>query len=219
MARTKKTAVATDAHESEKKSLELRKLFAETLRAELLLEKTLHERDASQADASANHIYTFWNEVNEDTVKECIAELSLWHRQSPKCPITIVLNSPGGSVVEGLALYDFLMGLRRKRHHLTVIVLGEAASMGGVLLQVGNTRVMGRNAFLMIHEISYGAYGKSAEHRDEMALVKKMESKLLRILTKRSTFSVRELRARWERKDWWLDAKEAVANGFVDKID
>jgi ATP-dependent protease ClpP protease subunit len=109
--------------------------------------------------------------------------------------------------------------LRRKRHHITILCLGEAASMGGVLLQAGNTRVMGRNAFLMIHEVAYDTYGKSANHRDELALVKKMESKLLRILAHRSEFNVREMRSRWERKDWWLDAKEALSLGFIDKIE
>jgi ATP-dependent protease ClpP protease subunit len=110
------------------------------------------------------------------------------------------------------------MGLRRKRHHITVVVLGEAASMGGVLLQAGNKRIIGRNAFMLIHQIAYSCYGRSPEHRDEMKLVNMMETKLLRILARRSTMGVREVRKNWDRKNWWMDAKQAVELGFADEM-
>lgn len=201
-----------------KEALELRKLRAETERAELRLERARQKADAEDAEASANLIYTFYNEVNDESVKECIDELGTWSRQSPKEPITVILNSPGGNVVDGLALYDYLMHLRKRGHHITMIVLGEAASMGGVLLQAGNKRIIGRHAFLMIHQISWEAYGKSFEHDDVRHLIKRQEQNLLRILAQRSTLSAREVGVRWHRKDWWLNADEAVKLGFADEI-
>jgi len=216
--RTKKASAPSAPPLSEKEQLELRKLRAEAERAELLLQRDLRKDEIAEASAEAHNTYTFYDEVNQESIKECLEEISSWVRQEPKCPITLILNSPGGSVVDGLALYDYLMGLRKRGHKITIICLGEAASMGGVLLQAGNKRVVGRNFFMLMHQISYSCYGRSPEHRDEMKLVNMMESKLLRILAKRSALTVREVRTNWERTNWWIDSKKAVELGFADEI-
>ena len=62
----------------------------------------------------------------------------------------------GGYITDGLALYDHLQELKLRGHHLTTIGLGAVASMGPVLLQAGSHRVLGANAFLMLHEASAG---------------------------------------------------------------
>jgi ATP-dependent protease ClpP protease subunit len=220
MARTprKKAATPPAPTLTEKQQLELRKLRAEAERAELLLERDKRTDEESAASAEAHNTYTFYDEVGPESIKECLEALSAMARQEPRCEITLILNSPGGGVVDGLALYDYLMGLRKRGHKITIIALGEAASMGGVLLQAGNKRVVGRNFFMLMHQISYSCYGRSPEHRDEMKLVNMMESKLLKILARRSSMTVRDVRSSWERTNWWIDAKAAVELGFADEI-
>ncbi|MDP9396952.1 MAG: Clp protease ClpP [Actinomycetota bacterium] len=197
---------------------ELRKWTADAARSEIeLAEATRRDADA-RAEASRQLTYTFYADVGEDSVRTAMQTLGAWARREPGKPITIVLNSPGGRVLDGLALYDFLQRLRAAGHRLRIEVLGRAASMGGVLLQAGDERVIGANAFLLIHEISGGAEGRSSEIGDRIEFFDLMEKRLLDILAARSTMSPRQIRSRWQRKDWWLGAEDAVALGFADAI-
>jgi len=120
----------------------------------------------------ANLTYTFYDEVSEDSVKNCLAELSSWSRRFPAKPIILILNSPGGEVIAGLALFDYILKLRSDGHHVTVIVLGMVASMGGILLQAGDTRVMGKYSQLLIHEVSAGTSGILPAMEDSVAFFK-----------------------------------------------
>lgn len=195
-----------------------RKLSAETLRSELLLNEAIRNEMHAEAESQSPFVYTFYDGVTSESVKECMAEIDEYARHNPGEPITIRLNSPGGFVIDGLALYDFLQDVRKRGHMITVIALGQAASMGGILLQAGDRRVMGRNAFLLIHEVHSGDEGKTSERKDSIEFSRRLEQKLLAILAKRSKLSVREIKALWERKDWWLTAGEAVKLGFADEI-
>ena len=197
---------------------ELRKWVADAARSEIELDEARRRNADACADASRRLVYTFYAGVSEDSVREAMQTLGSWSRRGPGRPITIVLNSPGGRVLVGLALYDFLQRLRADGHFLRIEVLGRAASMGGVLLQAGDERVIGANAFLLIHEISGGAEGKSSEIGDRIEFFDLMEKRLLEILAARSTMTARQIRSRWQRKDWWLTSDEAVALGFADAI-
>lgn len=163
-------------------------------------------------------VYNFIGVVNGLTVEQCINSLVSWVRIQPGRDITLILNSPGGSVIDGLALYDVLIDLRRNGHKVTTVARGMAASMGGILLQAGDVRVVEPNAHVLIHEVSSGAIGKISEIEDEMAFLRQLQGRLLGILGERSTLSVDEIRRRWERKDWWLGAAEAVELGFADRV-
>jgi ATP-dependent Clp endopeptidase proteolytic subunit ClpP len=145
-----------------------------------------------------------------------MATLTSWSSKAPGAPLTIIFNSPGGAVHDGLALFDFLRHLRVAGHHLTTIALGRAASMGAVLLQAGDRRVIGSNAFVMLHEVSNGASGKVSEIDDSVELSKRLQKRLLTILADRSTLTVQQIQRKWTRRDWWLDAEEAVTLGFAD---
>ena len=83
-------------------------------------------------------------------------------------------------------------------------------------MQAGDERVIGPNAFVLIHEVSGGAEGRSSELGDRVEFHGLMEERLLAILAERSSMTVRQINARWQRKDWWLSADEAVALGFAD---
>lgn len=197
---------------------ELRKLQLETERARLELDALRrHEREQA-ADHRAAHVYTFYSAVDADSVQQCMAELGRWSRRDPGAPITVIFNSPGGNVLDGLALFDYLRQLRSVGHVVNTIALGRAASMGAVLLQAGDHRVIGENAFLLVHEVSNNSAGKVSELEDGMEFTKRLQKRLLAILSERSTLSDREIQRRWARKEWWLDAEEAVELGLADSL-
>jgi ATP-dependent Clp endopeptidase proteolytic subunit ClpP len=191
--------------------LQLRKLIAETENEELNLARR-------KAQASAHRIYTFYGGVNPQTISACMADLGVWSREAPGAPLTVIFNSPGGLVDDGLALFDYLLHLRSIGHHVTTIALGRAASMGGILLQAGDVRVMGPNAFLLIHEVSAGTTGKLSKMTEDIEFWKRQEGKLLTILAERAKMTVTQIKRRWHKTDWWLDADQAIELGFADVI-
>ncbi len=209
---------AKEADEAELRQIELQKARLELEQAQITLEKLKHEVAAEKAAPAHSQIYTFYAEVDEESVRACMDELGQWSRLTPGAAITIVFNSPGGNVIDGLALFDFIQQLKRSGHYVTTIALGEAASMGGILLQAGDKRVIGANAFMLIHEVSSGSQGKASVLKDSLEFVKRLQKSLLTILAQRSKLSVDEIAKNWERRDWWLDADEAVKLGFADEI-
>ena len=197
---------------------ELRKAEADADKAELEAAAARRREAETRADAAHDLTYTFYDEVNEASVRAAMSTLAAWSRREPGAPLRIVLNSPGGRVLDGLAFVDFLMGLRRAGHRLRIEVLGRAASMGGVVLQAADERVMGANAFLLVHEVSGGAEGRSSELGDRIEFYEQMERRIVALLCSRSTLTERQIRSRWIRKDWWLGAEEAVALGLADTV-
>lgn len=152
-----------------------------------------------------------------------IDALQHWERRDPSEPITIDIFSPGGSVTDGLALYDQLMRMRRKGHHIITRGTGMVASMAAVILQAGDERVMDARAKLMIHEGStvYGGNTEltRGEQEDRAKFEAMLMEDLLDILVERSTLSKRQLKTKWSRKDWYLTADEALKYGFVDRVE
>ena len=165
-----------------------------------------------------NFMYRFGSEVSSGSVSSCIKKLTEWHRVSPKCDIEIVFSSPGGSIIDGFEFFDFMQYLRNEGHHITTGTLGMAASMAGILLQAGDTRWIGQQAWLMIHRAAFGAYGKTFEIEDEVKFVKRMEERILDIFTSRSELTRNKIKRNWERKDWWISAEESVDLKLVDEV-
>lgn len=166
-----------------------------------------------------NGIYQFYTPVMSATVTKAMYELDSISRRRPEQPITIVFNSPGGVVTDGFTLYDFLRELSGRGHHITTKCMGAAASMGAILMQAGDERVMSPNAFMMVHEISGQNEGSLAEMKDTLAIVEKFQDKALDILTSRSNMSRRTLSNKWKKTDWYMDADEALKHGFIDRIE
>jgi ATP-dependent Clp protease protease subunit len=132
--------------------------------------------------------------------------------------IELILNSPGGSVQDGLALMDVIEAIKASGVKVTTVALGQAASMGGFLLQSGTHRVMGKNARLLIHRISRIFGGSSSQLEDQEEHMRRLEAQALPLLAGRSKLTVEEIRARSEHRDWWLTAEEALELGFVDEV-
>ena len=221
---------------AEQARAEARKANAEALAAEheaavagLELERQSEKRDRERhADDYEDHTYRFLSGVDEGSVKGCIAKLDAWHRSDPECAMTIIFDSPGGAVIPGFHLFDHILGLRANGHHVTTQTRGYAASMGGILLQVGDTRVMGRNAHLMIHEVAFGAQGKIGDVEDWVDFAKLLWNRALDIFADRCAgaddetatkrLTRRQLDTRSRRTNWWIPADLALAYGLVDEI-
>lgn len=203
---------ATQLEGSRKKSdMELR-------RVELELSEAERKELERSSEPSSAMVYTFYRNVDEASVHEAIATLGEWSRRRPGAELTVQLTSPGGLVLDGLALYDFLTTLRSRGHRVVVEVLGFAASMGAVLLQAGDERRIGANSFVMIHEVSTGAFGKVSNLEEEIKFTQRLQKRLIEILCSRSTLTPSAVRRMWHKKDVWLDATEARTMGLADTI-
>lgn len=195
-----------------------RKLDIEAAASRILLDREQDKRDRELNGFDKHHVYLFAGAVDDTSSSKCVHELNHWHRLQPDCDIEIVFNSPGGNVFAGMALYDYIQELRRAGHKITTSTRGMAASMGGILLQAGDVRVMGAESFILIHEISTFAGGKIGDIEDTVELLKKMEDRVLEIFASRSKLSKAKLKANWRRKDWWIDSEEALRVGLVDEV-
>jgi ATP-dependent Clp protease protease subunit len=215
------TAESTKAEAEVASLTELtRKIRLEADAAYLNLLSAQRQEDDRAASTHLSREYHFFSSVNGSSVEMCIDSLGHWSRRDPGKEMTIIFNTPGGSVFDGLALFDYIQGLRRKGHHITTKAIGTAASMGGILLQAGDVRVMDTNSLLLIHEVSAGMVGgKTSEVEDFQKLMQRLERRVLGILAERSTMSTAQIRTKWKKTDWWLDADEALKLGFADAVE
>jgi ATP-dependent Clp endopeptidase proteolytic subunit ClpP len=139
----------------------------------------------------------------------------------PGRPIELWLNSEGGSIVDGLMLYNIIGWLRTRGHHVTVVAVGQAASMGGILLQAADWRVIGPDARILIHMPSGGVMGNIKEWRTQLKLIEGMWQQTAERLAARSNVEggAEAIKAKAENEgDIWLTAQEALEMGFVDAI-
>jgi ATP-dependent Clp endopeptidase proteolytic subunit ClpP len=197
------------AAEANKLEAEAKKIGAEAISAEIAAKH-------NQVKDFENGEYMFFDFVRPRSVEIAIQRLNELSRRFPKKPLTIILNSPGGYVTEGLALYDHIRDLSRRGHHMTVKIRGMAASMGGILLQAGDRRVIGAEAEVLIHEVSGGTYGKVSKMEEDVRRSRHLWERLARILARRSTMTAEEIVDKSYKFDWWLEAEEAVQLGFAD---
>ena len=163
-------------------------------------------------------IYRFNTIVDKTYVNDCMHTLTQWSRRHPKCDIEIVFSSGGGSIVDGFVLFDFIQELRGRGHKVITGSLGMAASMAGILLQAGDHRWMGHQAWMMIHRAAFGVIGKTFEIEDHTAWIKRIEDRILGIFEKRSKLTRLKIKRNWDRKDWWISSDDALELGLVDEI-
>lgn len=167
-----------------------------------------------------HHVYQFNGAVDTTSAGKCLEQLNYWRRTEEPGKIEIVFYSPGGSVLAGMALFDAITAMRNDGWHFTTVVRGYAASMAGILLQAGDTRVCGPESYILIHEVSSGAVGKIGELEDEIEFVKLIQKRVNEIFVARSGGKVTsaKLRAMYRRKDFWLDSETSLRLGIVDEI-
>ena len=199
---------------------------AEAIRAELEAEHYRLRNDALSRELLSDAMtpgnfneYMVYNPVVEQTVAKAMFDMSMWSRKRPDMDFTITFNSPGGTVTDGFALYDFIRGLSARGHKVTTKCMGIAASMGAILMQAGDERVMTPTSYLMVHEVSSVSEGRLSELEDAQKVVKKFQNDALAILAKRSTMTAKQIETRWRKKDWYMGPDEALKLGFIDRIE
>lgn len=205
------------------------KAEAEAAEAEITLGRRRREELEQRAADKFHHRYHFKATVSSTSVSECVSALNIWNRTEPGCSIEIVFTSPGGSVLDGFVLFDYISQLRSQGHHVTTSTLGMAASMAGILLQAGDHRVMYKEAWVLIHEIAFGAIGKIGEIEDTVDWARRIQERVLDIFsarchqagingTAKRPLTKATLRKGWRRKDWWISSEECLAYGLVDEV-
>jgi len=155
-------------------------------------------------------------EVNDDTANLIIAQLLFLESEDPDKDIYLYINSPGGSVTAGMAIYDTMNYIKPD---VSTICIGLAASMGAFLLSSGQKgkRIALPNAEVMIHQPSGGFKGQATDINIHASWILRTKEKLNKILSKNTNQSFEKVALDTER-DYFLDADEAVEYGIVDKV-
>jgi ATP-dependent Clp protease protease subunit len=154
--------------------------------------------------------------IDDDTANLVIAQMLFLEAEDPDKDIFLYINSPGGSVSAGLAIYDTMQYLRCE---CATICVGLAASMGAFLLAAGakGKRKTLPNAEIMIHQPSGGAQGQASDIRIHAEQIIRIKDQLNHILAERTGQPLERIEADTER-DNFMDAEQAKAYGIVDEI-
>lgn len=151
--------------------------------------------------------------VDDDSAQIVITQL-LYLDSISNEPIMFYINSPGGLCTAGLAILDTMKVIKSPVH---TIAMGEAASMGAVLLAAGDKRAALPNAEVMIHQPLGGAYGQATDVLIHTEQILKTKERLIKILSDNSLLTYEEMYELCER-DCFLTAEEALELGLIDSI-
>ena len=163
-----------------------------------------------------DRIIVLSDEVNDTTASLIVAQLLYLEGQDPEKDISLYINSPGGSVTAGMAIYDTMQYIKCD---VSTICMGLAASMGAFLLSSGakGKRYALPNREIMIHQPLGGARGQATDIKIVADQIIKTKEKLNRILAENTGRSIEEI-ARDTDRDNYLTAQEACEYGLVDKV-
>ena len=155
-------------------------------------------------------------EVNDTSASIVIAQLLFLESEDPSKDISLYINSPGGSVTAGMAIYDTMQYIKCD---VSTICCGMAASMGAFLLAGGTKgkRFALPNAEIMIHQPSGGSQGQATEIEIAAKHILKTKEKLNRMLSENTGKPYETIAADTER-DNWMSAEEACAYGLIDSV-
>jgi ATP-dependent Clp protease protease subunit len=155
------------------------------------------------------------DEIDENTANLVIAQLLFLDAQNNE-PIKMYINSPGGSVTDGLAIYDTM---RHIKSPVSTICVGLAASMGALLLTAGEEgqRFALPNSEMLIHQVMGGASGQASDVKIKAEQILKLKSRLNKILQQHTKQPLSKIEKDADR-DYYLTAEEAVKYGLIDKV-
>ena len=155
-------------------------------------------------------------DVNEHTASLIVAQLLFLEAEDPKKEIKLYINSPGGSVYDGLAIYDTMQHLKCD---VATYGIGVQASMGAFLLSSGTKgkRFLLPNSTVMIHQPSSGTQGKVSDMEVSLKEGLRLKKKLTEILAKNCGKTYEQLE-RDQDRDYWMSAEEAKKYGLVDEV-
>ncbi|MES2999711.1 MAG: ATP-dependent Clp endopeptidase proteolytic subunit ClpP [Pseudomonadota bacterium] len=154
--------------------------------------------------------------VNDQTANLVVAQLLFLESENPDKDISFYINSPGGSVSAGMAIYDTMNFIKPD---VSTLCTGMAASMGAFLLAAGakGKRFSLPNSKVMIHQVLGGAQGQATDIEIHARDILKTKDTMNRILSERTGQPLEKV-ARDTERDYFLDAEEAKAYGLVDQV-
>ena len=155
-------------------------------------------------------------EVNDTTASLIVAQLLYLEAQDPDKDIQFYINSPGGSVTAGMAIYDTMQYIKCD---VATICVGMAASMGAFLLSAGTKgkRLALPNAEIMIHQPSAGTQGQITDMAIHMKRLETIKARMNQILAQNTGKSIEEVTAACER-DNFMTSQEALDFGIIDRV-
>lgn len=162
-----------------------------------------------------NRIIFLGDEI-DSTVANIVTSQLLYMEAISDEPITMYINSPGGSIPDGLAIYDIMQCIKPS---IRTICIGMAASMASVLLCAGakGERAILPNGEVLIHQPSGGTWGTAADMTIDVERINRMKNNLYNILAKHTGQPVEKI-IEDSKRDFWLTAEEALRYGLVDKV-
>jgi ATP-dependent Clp protease protease subunit len=155
-------------------------------------------------------------EVNDHTASLVVAQLLFLEAEDPDKDIMLYINSPGGSITSGMAIYDTMQYIKPD---VSTICIGMAASMGAFLLAAGakGKRFALPNAEIMIHQPLGGTRGQAEDIRIHAERIIKMRNTLNKILSERTGQPLEKI-ARDTDRDFFMEADEALKYGLIDNV-
>ena len=154
--------------------------------------------------------------INDEVANAIIAQILFLDSEDSKKDIKLYINSPGGSVTAGLAIYDTMQFVKAK---VRTICVGTASSMAAVLLSAGakGKRFILPNAEVMIHQVMGGAEGQAVDIKIRAEHIIRIKDKINSILVKHTGQTTKKIETDTDR-DYYLTAEQAVKYGLADKI-
>ena len=155
-------------------------------------------------------------EVNQATASLIVAQMLFLEAEDPDADIQFYINSPGGSVTDGMAIYDTMQFVKCD---VSTICIGMAASMGAFLLAAGTKgkRIALPNSEIMIHQPLGGAKGQATDIKIQAELILRTRDNLNRILAENTGKSIEEI-ARDTERDNFMTSNQALEYGLIDKV-
>lgn len=183
-----------------------------------VIEKSMHGERAYDIYSRLlkERIIFLGGQINDGLANTIIAQLLFLEHEDPKKDIQLYINSPGGSVSAGFAIYDTMQYVKPD---VSTICVGMAASMGAVLLGAGakGKRIALPNAEIMLHQVMGGAEGQAVEIEITAKHILKTKDKLNQLLAKHTGQSLSKIEKDTDR-DYHLSAVEAKEYGLIDEV-
>lgn len=156
------------------------------------------------------------SEIDDDVANSIVAQLLLLDSENPDKDIMLYINSPGGVITAGMAIYDTMKLIKAD---VSTICLGDAASMGAFLLSAGTKgkRLALPNARIMIHQPLGGAKGQATDIEIEAKEILRMKTMLSTLMAEHTGQTVERIKQDTER-DNFMTAQQALEYGLIDKV-
>jgi ATP-dependent Clp protease protease subunit len=164
----------------------------------------------AQIDDRVVHLEGVVDERQASYITQTLLHLNKISKQ----PIQLYINSPGGSVLDGLAIIDVMKDIEAPVY---TCVKGLAASMGAAILSQGDKRFALPNATVMLHQVSSGTQGNIQDMEVSLDFTKQLNEKLLKMIAKSCNKTVTQLKKDTQR-DSWMFAEDALKYGIIDEI-